>query len=199
MTLTTLVSSQSWQTLEFATIFAFRISFDFCRRPSRSVNVYLLPHAIPSYCMLTKIKFHWYCLFFWSNIYCYSPLYRRQGAQSLFLLSLVAKNGKIINCRTLWGIGGHQMSKISTFLNLKQDSNKVYSSLVTLSKVERFAICQTVHCGTWKAHSRTLLIIWARKLIEELKISCRDDPEAMLWNKKVSVLFNPTVSSNAPI
>ena len=44
--------------------------------------------------------------------------------------------------------------EISIFLNLKRDSNKVNSSLVTLSEVERFAICQTVFIAELEKHTQ---------------------------------------------
>ena len=44
--------------------------------------------------------------------------------------------------------------QISIFVSLKQNSNRVYSSLVTLSKVERFAICQTVFTAELEKHTQ---------------------------------------------
>ena len=44
--------------------------------------------------------------------------------------------------------------EISIIFNLKQDSNKVNSCLVTLSTVERFAICQTVFTAELEKHTQ---------------------------------------------
>ena len=72
---------------------------------------------------------------------------KRRTVSFFFLLSLVAKNGQIINCRSV-------NFEISIFLNLKQDSNKVNSSLVTLSEVERLTICQTVFTAELEKHTQ---------------------------------------------
>ena len=76
-----------------------------------------------------------------------TALQKKRRTVSFFLLSLVAKNGQIINCRSV-------NFEISIFLNLKQDSNKVNSSLVTLSEVERLTICQTVFTAEVEKHTQ---------------------------------------------
>ena len=114
------------------------------------------------------------------EIFTVTHYFTEDKAHSLFyLLSLVAKNGQIINCRTLWGIGDLHISKFPfslawnrtvteytqvsshfnvtrlEYTNRRQKSRQIANrSTVLKSTVERFAICQTVFTTELEKHTQ---------------------------------------------